>query len=161
MLLGWGCLNRNWGTCHETARSKTPTHPTAAWVLLPAPGHGATREKPQRGEGSSWESWGSLAVGAGEGRHQLLGLALPEADIPSCFPAAATHQQQASLPMSVCSSKISCLQRFSSCLSPSLPWGDCHEEERLTPLQASRGEQCQSTPHLCTSCSVRSQLAAT
>lgn len=132
VLLGWGCLNGNQGTCRETARSKTS--PATVWALLPAPGPGATRKEPQRGEGSSWDSWGSPTAGVGAGRCQLQGLAFPETNTPSCFSSAATHHQWASLPVHVHRSKISHLQSFSPYWAPRSALGRLPPERETYPL---------------------------
>lgn len=114
-------------------------HTTTVPTLLPAPGSGVTREEAPRGQGSSRESWGSHAAGAGAGRCQLLGLASwAEANIPSHFSSAATHCQRASLPVHVSSSKISHLHKFSPSWAPRSALGKLPLGREIQPLAGTR-----------------------
>lgn len=122
-------------------------HTTTVPALLPAPGSGMTREKAPRGQCSIWESWGSHAAGLGASRCLLLGLAFPEANIPSCFSSAATHHQRACLPVHISSSKISHLHKFSPYWAPRSALGKLPMGGKIHPL-AGRGMGAMPEPPL-------------
>lgn len=106
-------------------------------ALLPAPGSGVMRGGSKRTR-QQLGQWGSHAAWAGAGRCQLLGLAFPETNIPSCFSSAATHRQQASLPVHVSSSKISHLHKPSPYWAPRSALGKLPLGREIHPLAGTR-----------------------